>query len=407
MDWDKILGLGSAGGLAAGPIGIAAGVGTGILGSILGSNAQKKANETNLQIARETNAQNDAINRANLNAAWQNLQYQTRQNMLEAQRGRDFSHSEAVLARDFNAQQAAIAREYENPVVQARMRMAAGLSPLADPGGSTVAANGSPLPSAPVGSSGTQSLPGSIPMQSARVDPVPNQLALIGSLIKDFHQIALQNTRAEERNYNEGVVGRMQAEAAKTSADAASRVAETGARVADKTLEKIDTEIEAQDLLNSVFYEKLAKDFELSDAQMASLAGGVANSAAAVRATLADISSRYKMHDEDLKHNKFQYVMDLAKDMYQFQQDMRMRLKEFGLDEDQIYSAIELAEKEFERGNTGIQPFLRAVGLKDLGGSVAAYLMYRGVKGVVKGKKKVSNDLYSPQPPYRQHQTEW
>ena len=202
--WDLLKTAGSA----VSPWGAVLSAGTGLIGSLLNSNAQRDANQTNLMMNQQTNSMNKRINDDNLLAARQNLVYQTQQNMQEAARGREFESQQAELARQFNAAQAREAREYSSAPNEVLRMMAAGLNPSALNGagtgeGSAAMASGSPVGSAPVGTAGTQGLPTSIPMQAGHVQPVLNQLGSVAQLMQKLQQLHLQLLHYPYQHHNQ------------------------------------------------------------------------------------------------------------------------------------------------------------------------------------------------------------
>lgn len=110
--------------------------------------SNEHANETNLQLARETNEMN-------LKIARENNEFQERMTGIN----NAFSHDEALLSREFNAQEAEKQRAWESAEQQVARLRAAGLNPaLAFSNGGTASAATS-TPASPHGSGVSPSVP--------------------------------------------------------------------------------------------------------------------------------------------------------------------------------------------------------------------------------------------------------
>lgn len=284
--------------VSSNPIGMAIGLGSSLLGGVLGNKSQKEANQMNLQIARENNQ--NSMDIANMNNAFQ-------WRALNA--NNDFNRRMAIEM--FNMENA-----YNTPLQQVARLREAGINPalyFAGGGASAGTANASTPQAASSGIS--PSMPS---LSTPHMDAVPNVVSGTLSALTQLAQVSQLNASARKAG-------------AETSTLEA--LLEPTVRKTIKEIENIEAQTNHQRFMNEMDYlyesserkyrvRNLIKDIAVKGSQITTLASqGKLNEA---QALLAEVERMFtNSRDTELK-TRMPYIVPTLKaqiDLYQAQEE--------------------------------------------------------------------------------------
>lgn len=303
-----------------------ASIGTGILSSILGSNAAdqqaaaiRASNEANLRMNSQTNQANRDIAAMTNNA---NMQMADKANALQL--------AMMQQQQDFNRRQSLDERNYNSASAQVQRMLAAGLNPHAVDNAGTYTAAQASLGSSQVGNAMV-----SPTMQAGHVEPAYG----------DFSPVVSALTSLSENIHN--------ISDSRTKNAIAKQVADTQQRIADAQIDNLshDTKIKEWESLH--LDDKWSHQLNMDNAQIRYMQDQIAIAHAQVDATIKQIESQYAIsHNHETEETK-RLEMKLANDLKMLKDQIDATANENIKDRALQQQFFELNKEEFERKHGG------------------------------------------------------